>query len=55
MFNRNGEYLLPIGGTGQGTGRFFLPAGVWVDARNRVFVADMFNGRVMVFQFLGGG
>lgn len=55
VFNRNGEYLLPIGGTGQGTGRFFLPAGVWVDARNRVFVADMFNGRVMVFQFLGGG
>lgn len=55
VFNRNGEYLLPIGGTGQETGRFFLPAGVWVDARNRVFVADMFNGRVMVFQFLGGG
>jgi hypothetical protein len=25
-----------------------------VDARNRVFVADMFNGRVAVFQFLGG-
>jgi hypothetical protein len=28
---------------------------VWVDARNRVFVADMFNGRVVLFQFLGGG
>ena len=55
VFDRQGEYLLPVGGTGQETGRFFLPAGVWVDSRNRVYVADMFNGRVMVFQFLGGG
>jgi sugar lactone lactonase YvrE len=55
VFSRTGEFLLPIGGMGQETGRFFLPAGVWVDSRNRVFVADMFNGRVVVFQFLGGG
>lgn len=54
VYDRQGQYLLPIGGTGQDTGRFFLPAGVWVDSRNRVYVADMFNGRVMVFQFLGG-
>jgi hypothetical protein len=45
---------MPIGGVGQETGRFFLPAGVWTDAQNRVYLADMFNGRVMVFQFLGG-
>jgi DNA-binding beta-propeller fold protein YncE len=55
VFNSEGEFLMPIGGTGQATGAFFLPAGVWVDANNRVFVADMFNGRVVVFQFLGGG
>lgn len=55
VFGRDGEFLLPIGGTGIGAGRFYLPAGVWVDGRNRVFVADMFNGRVAVFQFLGGG
>jgi DNA-binding beta-propeller fold protein YncE len=54
VYDRQGQYLLPIGGTGPDTGRFFLPAGVWVDSRNRVYVADMFNGRVMVFQFLGG-
>jgi len=54
VFNRRGEFLMPIGGVGQETGKFYLPAGVWVDGRNRVFVADMFNGRVMVFQFLGG-
>ena len=55
VFSSRGEFLLPIGGTGTATGRFYLPAGVWVDSRNRVHVADMFNGRVVLFQFLGGG
>lgn len=54
VYNRRGEFLLPIGGVGSGAGSFHLPAGVWVDTRNRVFVADMLNGRVAVFQFLGG-
>lgn len=55
VFDKYGNFLMPIGGTGQATGSFYLPAGVWVDSRNRVFVADMFNGRVVLFQFLGGG
>jgi len=55
VFDKHGNFLMPIGGTGQETGRFYLPAGVWIDSRNRVFVADMFNGRVVLFQFLGGG
>lgn len=55
VFGAQGEFLMPIGGTGAGTGRFYLPAGVWTDERNRVYVADMFNGRVVVFSFLGGG
>ena len=54
VFNRNGEFLLPIGGTGDGIGQFYLPSGVWTDAHNRIFVADMFNARVALFQFLGG-
>ena len=53
IFTGRGEFLLPIGGTGTATGRFYLPSGVWIDARNRVHVADMFNGRVVLFQFLG--
>ena len=54
VFNKKGDFLMPIGGTGAGVGNFYLPSGVWVDTRNRVFVADMFNGRVELFQFLGG-
>jgi len=52
VFNRSGEFLMAIGGLGQETGRFYLPAGAWVDDRNRIFVADMFNGRVVMFQYL---
>ncbi len=55
IYSGSGEFLMPISGTGTKTGSFYLPSGVWVDANNRVFVADMFNGRVVVFQFLGGG
>ena len=55
VFDRQGRLLISIGGTGQDVGRFYLPAGVWVDRHNRVFIADMYNGRVAVFQFLGGG
>lgn len=55
IFNDKGEFLMPIGGVGQGTGKFYLPSGVWVDDLNRVFVADTFNGRVTIFQYLGNG
>jgi DNA-binding beta-propeller fold protein YncE len=54
VFNQQGELLLPIGGTGSGNGEFYLPAGIWIDDRDQVYVADAFNGRVMVFQYLGG-
>ncbi len=53
VFNRRGELLLPLGGTSGSIGQFYLPAGIWIDKSDRVFVADMFNGRVPVFQFLG--
>jgi DNA-binding beta-propeller fold protein YncE len=54
VYDRRGEFLMSIGGVGQDVGRFYLPAGVWVDGRDRVFVADTMNGRVVLFQFLGG-
>ncbi len=54
IFNREGELLLPIGGTGHEVGQFYLPAGVWVE-NNYVYVADTFNGRVMIFEYLGDG
>lgn len=55
IYDSQARFLLPIGGAGKEAGTFYLPAGVWVDSANRVFVADTFNGRIAVFQFLGGG
>jgi DNA-binding beta-propeller fold protein YncE len=46
--------LLPIGGAGSGIGQFYLPAGVWSDERDRIYVADMYNGRVSIFEFIQG-
>ena len=52
VFNNKGEFLLPI--QGGDIGRFYLPAGLWSDAQGRIYVADMFNGRIVILQFLGG-
>jgi hypothetical protein len=46
--------LLPIGGTGTDVGQFYLPAGVWSDNNDRIYIADMFNGRIVILQYLGG-
>ena len=54
VFDEQGRFLMPIGGTGKRPGEVYLPAGVWTDDRDRVYVADMFNGRVAMFQYLGG-
>lgn len=52
-FSDKSELLLGIDGSGLKDGKFLLPAGVWLDKDGRVFLADMFNGRVVVYQFLG--
>ncbi|VAX01410.1 NHL repeat domain protein [hydrothermal vent metagenome] len=54
VFNPAGELLLSIGGSGQQAGQFSQPTAVWVDDSDRVFVSDMLNGRVSIFQYLGG-
>ena len=54
IFDHYGKLLLPIGGTGREVGQFFLPAGVWTDDHHRVYVADMFNGRIIVLSELTG-
>tara|TARA_R110001583_G_C5671699_1_gene411444 strand:- start:45077 stop:46147 length:1071 start_codon:yes stop_codon:yes gene_type:complete len=54
VFNDKGQFLLPLGGTGYGAGEFYLPSGIWIDDRDRIYIADMMNGRISVFQFLGG-
>lgn len=51
VFDAKGQLLLPIEGRGD-VGPFQLPAGVWTDAKQNVYVADMFNGRIVVLKEL---
>jgi DNA-binding beta-propeller fold protein YncE len=53
FFDQNGTLLMTVGGTGSAPGQFWLPAGVAFDStRNLLFVADSYNSRVQVFQYL---
>jgi DNA-binding beta-propeller fold protein YncE len=54
-FDAQSRLLLGMAGSGRRSDTFRLPAGVWTDEHDRVFVADLLNGRVVVLQFLGGG
>lgn len=53
VYDDAGQFLLPVGGTGSEAGHFLLPAGAWSDDQDRIFVADMFNGRVVIFRYIG--
>jgi DNA-binding beta-propeller fold protein YncE len=53
VFNKQGHTLLGLGGSGTGVGEFYLPSGVWIDNQDQIYIADMYNGRITVLQFLG--
>jgi DNA-binding beta-propeller fold protein YncE len=56
VFDRQGRFLMPIGGgAGRALGQYYLPSAVFVDDTDRVWLTDSFNGRVVVYQFLGAG
>jgi len=53
VFDREGHLLYFFGGKGAGLGEFQLPAGLFVDHNDRVFVVDSYNRRVQVFRYYG--
>jgi len=53
VYNKQGEFLLPISGKNREIGEFYLPSGVTTDARDRIYLADTFNGRIVILQYLG--
>lgn len=54
IFDREGNFLLAFGGPGHGRSDMWLPAGVFVEG-NRIFVADSYNRRVQVYEYVGEG
>jgi sugar lactone lactonase YvrE len=55
VFNKRGQLLYCFGKKGSGFGDFQLPAGLFIDASDRVFVVDSYNRRVQVFQYFALG
>jgi hypothetical protein len=52
IFNRQGDILMAFGEEGTQAGQFWLPAGIFIDDRNRIYVADSFNKRIQIFELL---
>lgn len=52
VFSKRGDFLFEVGGMGAGRGWFYYPSDVVIDGRGRVVVADTFNHRVQVFEFI---
>jgi sugar lactone lactonase YvrE len=50
VYNLGGHLLAAFGQSGTRVGEFAAPKGLWVDSRNRLYVADSGNGRVQLFQ-----
>ena len=48
-FSPDGKHMGSWGAAGAGRGQFTTPHGIWVDARERVLVADRENNRVQLF------
>jgi len=55
VYNQEGKLLKVFGRPGNKIGEFSRPLGVWVDERERIYVADSKNHRIQVFQFRAGG
>jgi len=53
LFNEKGNFLLHVGGQGQGEGEFWLPSGIFINDNDVIYVADSHNRRVQVFRYLG--
>jgi DNA-binding beta-propeller fold protein YncE len=52
IFDRDGNLLLVFGGSGNGKGEFTLPAGIYIDKLDRIYIADSYNRRIQIFQYV---
>jgi len=53
-FDRQGRLLFYFGQSGDGPTQFQLPAGLFIDRNDRIYVVDSFNRRVQVFRYARG-
>jgi len=54
IFDRHGRLLLAFGDSGSQPGQFWMPAGIFIDNHDTIYVADTYNRRVQIFRYLKG-
>jgi len=52
VFSSQGRLLLYFGRSGQAPGEFWTPSGLYIDSKDRLYVADAYNRRVQIFQYV---
>jgi DNA-binding beta-propeller fold protein YncE len=52
VYDNGGTLALTWGKTGKQIGDFWLPAGIFIDDRNMIYIADQMNRRVQEFQYI---
>lgn len=53
VFSYDGQFLYRFGSMGTTPGEFRRPAGMWVESGNLLYVADILNKRVQLFEIQG--
>jgi len=51
-YDQKGQLLYYFGQSGDGPQEFQLPAGLFIDRADRIYVVDSWNRRVQVFRYL---
>jgi len=52
LFDESGQVLLNFGANGIEPGQLWMPAGIFIDANDFIYVADTYNRRVQVFRYI---
>jgi DNA-binding beta-propeller fold protein YncE len=54
VFDSECKLLLHFGAFGAGRADLRLPAGLYINNQNQIYIVDQFNHRIQVYQYLGG-
>jgi len=52
VFNEHGQLLYYFGGSGSGPEEFQLPAGLFINREDHIYVVDSYNRRIQVLHYI---
>ncbi len=54
IFDKKENYLFKFGEQGYGKEPFWLPAGIYIDSNDQIYVVDSYNARIQIFRYFSG-